>query len=356
MHPVTLDELRQHLHELVDRFCEAGAMERAAVLATLRRRERLYLQLKEYLEAGCASPQAAPFLPVEMIPEPEEPAMEGTFIRLLRGGKLAHGTGEHLLSEGEVISRGLQHGDIVRAIPSATDARYEYQLCRPGPIVDPHAVNELGYPESVDGELVLVRTQQGEEVLLSLADMQGHGATLDHVLTVAFLREATYRGRYVGRIAKVHATPGAPSAVQHQPGKRRPQEPAASTSAEDAAQARPRFQPISGKQPTIVLIGGHPQSRAKFEAILADYGATLRALPYSPKVRQVRTAVSSSDIVIAFPSCCRTGHWKASLETARNTKGLFIYGKSENECGLRQQLETEVIPQWNSLVEKVHSA
>jgi hypothetical protein len=360
MRSVTLDELRLNLHELVDLLCEASPGERAKALAQMRRRQRLYLQLQEYLDEkdGRLDPDSIPL--AQSISEPSAPAvLEGRFIRLLQGGKLLLESGEHRLLESEVVGSGLQHGDIVRAVPDSA-SHFEYEVWRPGPLVAPAAVQELGYPEYLDEDLALVRTQHGDEVQVALRDMQGLGATLSHVLTVAFVRDAMPGGHYLGRVLKVHTTPVKLSLPRPKPEqirkKRAPDLDHSSPVPVPVSAPLPRFQPIHGKKPTIVFVGGHPQNRAKYECLLAEYGAILRGIPYSPKARQVRMAVDASDIVIGFPNCCRTCHWQTALDTARRSKRLFFYGESENESGLRLQIETEIIPHWNSLSSNANSA
>jgi hypothetical protein len=352
MRSVTLNELRLNLHELVDLLCDAAPGERAKALAQVRRRLRLYLQLQAYLDEkdDRLNPESVPLAPP--MPEPSAPVvLEGRFIRLLQGGKLLHGSGEHRLLEREVLGSGLQHGDIVRAVPDSA-SHFEYEVWRPGPLVAPAAVQELGYPEYLDGDLALVRTQQGDEVQVALRDMQGLGATLSHVLTVAFVRDALPNGHYLGRVVKVHTTPVELPIPRPKPEqirkKRAPDLDHSAPVPVPVLAPLPRFQPVLGKEPTILLVGGHPQNRAKYACLLAEYGAILRGIPYSPKVRQVRKAVNASDIVVGFPNCCRTGHWQTALDTARSSKRLFFYGDSENESGLRFQIETEIIPHWNS--------
>lgn len=355
MRAVTLGDLKADLHSLVDLLCAAPAEERPRVLARLRRRGRLVLLLQEYLEETALEPEQAPS------PEPDQqlptdsvqlPVLEGPLMRLRNGGLLLHREGDHRVEERSLVEHRLQHGDLVRAIPEVQGFRYE--LIAAGPLITRGALRDLGCPVALDSDLAVVRLQNGHQVLISRREMESLGATADDVLTVSYLPESNHEGRYLGRIVDVHPTEAeaepANGARNARPRKRERAE------AQECSEALPHFQPICGRQPVVVMVGGHPQSRAKYEHLIPQYGAELRWLPYSPRVRQIRTAVAASDIVIGFPMCSRTGHWKTALDAARDHKRLLFYGESENESGLRYQLETEIIPQWNAQVSGQDSA
>lgn len=350
MQQVDLPELHRHLHDLVDQLAAATVAEQGRILVLLRRRARLYAQAKEYLAEAAGHPAPAPAPQSAAAPEPAEAPtyLEGPFIRLRRGGKIIHPGGEHTVTECAVMTQHLQHAAVVRAVPDSPDengqARYTYEV-RPQPAA---VVEELAWPGAREGDLVEVRTQQNETVVVSLRDMEEWGASGDHVLTVAFSRAVSYGGRYLGRVVKVHPTGQAlPPLPKPERVRRKRPEPEGRPSPPGRAPGQ-RFEPSGDRPPVIVLVGGHPQSRARYEEMVAGYGAVLRSIPYSPKIRDLRRAVEASDIVIAFPSCCRTGQWKTALDRARTKNRLFFYGGSENESGLRTQLEQEVIPQWNS--------
>jgi hypothetical protein len=75
--------LRLNLHELVDLLCEASPGERAKALAQVRRRQRLYLQLQEYLDEkdGRLGPESVPL--AQPIPESSAPAvLEGDEVQV----------------------------------------------------------------------------------------------------------------------------------------------------------------------------------------------------------------------------------------------------------------------------------
>lgn len=347
MDPFHPDDLRADLHQLVDRLCDAPPAERKALLTRLIRSSRLFLQLQAYQELRAKpSPATETATP---------PVLEGAFVRLLAGGKLLTATGEHLMTEADVAAARLQHGDFVSATWQDEVSGYSYRALQ-GPLVDQTAVHALGHLEPLDADLALVRTLQHEEVTVSVLDMSARGATVGDVLKVAYLPELGQYGRHLGRILQVYYTGSEPVSTQ----------PAASalersaTSRRRRSADRPSDQPkgplpqfqvtATGRRLRVVVVGGHHSARAKFDQIMADYGAELHWLPYSPKAKVVRHAVQACDIVIGMPHCCRTGHWESAVENSRAFGKLLFYGESDRECGLRRQLEQVIIPKWNERV------
>ncbi|HYG56786.1 MAG TPA: hypothetical protein VD902_01770 [Symbiobacteriaceae bacterium] len=398
MQAVRLADVQLHLHELVEHLCHAPPGERARAAARLRQRARLYVALKEYLEEAEHSrdlvgaeaappsattespgprsdrPLAAPELMVAgPLPGPAEPpavpdalppvqealpALEGVFIRLLSGGIILHAGGEHPLTEAEVTTAKLQHGATVLARPEA--AGWSCEIKHPGPVISrgkdsPPILTKgtargVGHLEEAGPDFAIVRIAAAE-VLVAVREMQERAFTFGEVVTVAYMPHPLPDGRYLGGIVDRHETedtPATPPAAPASARKKRSADTGDELPVPDP-ESLPRFLPVGRKPPLIVFVGGHPQSRVKFASLLAAYGASVRLLPFNPKARQVKKAVERSDIVIAFSHACRTGHWDTALDTSRDSKRLFFRGESENPSGLRTQLESEIIPRWNSL-------
>lgn len=359
MQPAKRIGLEQELHTLVDRLCAAPPAGRAQVFAELVQVACRVMQLEQ--EGGlrlvvpepatpAAEPAAEPVpLVIEPVPPDPGPVLEGPFVRLPQGGQLLHAEGEHVLTHAEVTALQLQHGDIIRAVPTV-EGGHRYERVCVGPLFHPDAIEAMGPVMKVEGDLATIRVlNSGDTVLVPTRDIHSKDGDPYAVLRVAYLRSDRWGGRFAGRVSKVYATDQQHPA-QAPRGQRRKRQAGPEGEAECRPARLPQFALIEGRRPVIAVVGGQVKQRSRFQAILREYGASYRELPYSPSDGQIETAFKACDLVIFMPGCCRHGHLDSVKKHARNLRGVWLPAPSYNESGFRNYVERELIPQWPRLL------
>jgi len=341
---LNLSEIEQNLHATVARFCAAPRDSRAQVFTELVCLASQLVSLEGGLSRASTLPQPEPAPVQQAAPGPPAlPVLTGPFLRLCQGGRLVHEGGEHFVTEEDAAKRCLQHGDLIEATPTA-DGGYTYRAVCAGPMSAPSAREAIGHIVPVDDDLALACCSLGVEVLLSTRDMQRRGAKYGSPVSVRFLPDAQVDGRYLGRVLKLFPTGEAPSAAAPRSPRRKRDDHEPEPDLEPAN--FPQFDLIDGRRPTIAIVGGQPELLSNLSKILDDYGADHRPLPFKPTREQIETAVKASDLVIGLTQSCRTGQWKSLIQNARKLKKCWRNAKSQNESGLRLQIETEIIPKW----------
>ncbi|HWI52709.1 MAG TPA: hypothetical protein VNT01_11285 [Symbiobacteriaceae bacterium] len=349
---VNPSEIEQDLHALVGRLCTAPPASRAQVFAQLIRQASLLFELEAGLERTRQQPESEPEPAPEQQAAPEPPVfptLEGPFLRLRQGGKLVHDGSEHFVPEAVVAKCGLQHGDIVQAVPTG-DGAYAYRAVCAGPLAAPGARREFAHIVELDADRALARTPAGVEITLSAHDMKKCGANRESVVSVAFLPDAKHNGRFLGRVLRVYPT-DEESGAPPQRLQRRKRPPEAGDQESDPEPASfPQFALINGRRPVIALMGGRTELRQRLPRVLEDYGADVRLVPDPPTGVEVEIAVRGSDIVIGLTQSCSHVHWDAVKKHGRNHERLWVNAISQNPSGLRRQVESELIDRWQKWI------